>query len=128
VRPTANQPLADLPIGCVFIRGDAQIPGAFPWNDAQNLGQQTYACTRMLIGLTGLEKDARPLVDWLADEWVNGRSTWAETSRELLQLPAGVRDRSFILLDAYNRIIGTKPLVEMIAEYPKVNASPVGGP
>lgn len=127
VHPVADQPLTSLPIGCVFIRGDVQVPGAFPWVDAQNLGQQTYACTRMLIGLSGLEKDARPMVDWLASEWTSGKSTWSTSSGDLSALPSDVVSRDVILLNPYNQIMGNKPLADIIAEYPKIDAPPVPG-
>lgn len=118
VRPTGDQPLSSIPISCVYIRGDRPIPAAYPWDDAQNLGQTTYSCTRLLVGLAGLEKDARPIVDWLIDEWTNGKSTWSESSKVMAGLPAEVRARDWILLDAYARPLGPQSIDRVLVEYP----------
>ena len=70
VKDTPVQPIADLPIACLFAPPVSDKPGALPE------GQQSYNCTRLLIGLNGLEGRAGLLTDWLSADWLGNTSNW----------------------------------------------------
>ena len=70
VNGTGSQPLADSPIACVFTPPDSSQPTALP------LGQESYSCSRILIGLSGQEGDANLITQWLLTDWQNQSQNW----------------------------------------------------
>ena len=77
---------AQMPIGCVIKLKD-QSP---------SVSRLTYICTRLLVGVAGLENEATAVVQWqMSGDW--------KIARELLSnLPIGIRQRKMIVLDENN--------------------------
>jgi len=97
---TADQPIVKNPIGCAYFPQGAVVPTALPD------GQRVYACTRLLIGLGGLDTSGQPIINWLKREWFSNMSAWDQEYPGLITLPPEVRQRQLILMDELNNVIG----------------------
>lgn len=117
VRPTANQPISSLPIACVFAPPTAEQPTALP------LGQEAYGCTRLLVGLTGLEGRATPVATWLAQDWLSQQPTWATSAEWLELLPAEVLDRPVALMSETGGTAGLTTLRALLSASPVLQRS-----
>jgi len=100
VRSVADQPLATNPIGCAYYPQGSLVPTAIPD------GQRAYACTRLLVGLAGLDNTAQPIIEWLKREWFTNTPAWLETYPQFAELPPEVTSRQLILLDELNNVVG----------------------
>lgn len=112
VRETGDQPLANNPIGCVYLPAGATEPSALPW------GQTAYSCTRLLSGVTGLGSSAAVLTDWQLTEWLQDRSLWNDYHGYISMLPEDVKARSVILMDADKNVVGIDTVNFLLKRYP----------
>ena len=104
VRSIADQPLADNPIGCAFFERGAVVPTALPD------GQLAYACTRLLVGLAGLDTGGQPVINWLKREWFTNTGAWFEEYPALQTLSPEVRVRNLILMDYFKNVVGLESI------------------
>lgn len=115
VEDTAEQPIASLPIACLFAPPVSDQPGALPE------GQQSYSCTRLLVGLNGLEGRAGLLTDWLSADWLGNTSNWDTVAPALASDESGLTGRIVILTNADGTVAGLATLDELLTR------NPVGG-
>ena len=87
-----EQPISSLPVACIFAPPQSDVPTALP------LGQQSYSCTRLLVGLNGLEGRAGNLPIWLGTDWLSNQKTWESYYASLLESTEGFGDRTVILM------------------------------
>ena len=114
VKPNAvNQSIASNPIGCVYLPPEAEVPTVLPD------GQRLYNCTRILIGLSGMDATAQPLVDWMRREWLTNTGSWMNEYDWLAGLPPEVRAKNLILLDEENRVVGLESIGSLVSRFPK---------
>lgn len=104
VQSVANQPLATNPIGCAYYPTGSLVPTALPD------GQRTYACTRLLVGLAGIDTGGQPVINWLKREWFTNTGAWLEEYPGLLTLTPEVRARQLILMDELNNVVGLESI------------------
>ncbi len=116
VNGTADQPIANNPVACVYLPKGADFPSAIVPSGLSD-AQRVYSCTRQLAGLSGVDTAAQPLVDWLRKEWFNNRSEWEQEYTGLTQMPTAVLDRPVILLDEGSNVIGLESLASLLSRY-----------
>lgn len=104
VRTEADQPIASLPIACTFRIDPLAAPSALPD------GQPMYACTRLLVGMSGADYEALPIVNWLRREWFTNEPAWDPEYPGLSSVPEEFRRKNFILLDGGKQVIGLEPM------------------
>jgi hypothetical protein len=104
VQSVADQPLANNPIGCAFFEQGAVVPTALPD------GQLAYACTRLLVGLAGLDTGGQPVINWLKREWFTNTGAWLEEYPALQTLSPEVRVRNLILMDYFKNVVGLESI------------------
>ena len=112
VRPAADQPISSLPIACLFAPPATEVPSALP------LGQESYSCTRLLIGLAGLEGEAGGIDTWLARDWLGQRPTWADAAPSLAGLGPELLDRPVALMTETGGTAGFTTLRALLASSP----------
>lgn len=116
VKPVADQPIASLPVACVFAE-PGKDPAALP------LGQQSYGCTRLLLGLGGLEGDATVLVTWLQTDWLSNEPHW-DDFRQSIEAEAGeLTGRTVVLMSPDGGTSGFTTLGELLSRFPVSSAS-----
>jgi hypothetical protein len=108
VKDTGEQPLSSLPVACVVAPPHAPQPSALPW------GQETYSCTRLLLGMNGLEGRTGFTNGWLGSEWVQQRSLWNEVYPNLRPWTKAVATRPIIILDRDARLAGLTTFADLI--------------
>jgi hypothetical protein len=86
----------------------ASVPTALP------LGQESYSCTRLLIGLTGLEGSMRGTPIFLQTDWLSQRSNWDELSELVAGDAAANPGRSVILMNPSGGLAGIGQLEEIV--------------
>jgi len=104
VQSLADQPISSLPIGCAYFEKGAVVPTALPD------GQRSYACTRLLVGLAGLDTTGQPVINWVKREWLTNTPAWLEEYPGLQSLPPEVRARKLILMDFFNNVVGLETI------------------
>lgn len=112
VRATAEQPLSSLPVACVVAPPHAPQPSALPW------GQETYSCTRLLLGMNGLEGATSFTNSWLGTEWTQQRSIWSEVYSSMPEWTAAVSTRPVIVVDQDARLAGFTTFSDLIRSNP----------
>lgn len=112
VKPTGDQPLASLPVACVVAPPHSAKPTALPW------GQETYSCTRMLLGMNGLEGVTGFTNAWLGTEWTQQRSIWDEIYPLMPTWTEAVSTRPVIVLDQDARLAGFTTFADLIRMNP----------
>ena len=112
VRPTGDQPLDRNPVGCVFAPPGAEVPSALP------SGQLAYACSRMLSGVAGMSGETAVIVDWQLTEWLQNRSLWNNYYVYFTQLPESTRNRTLILMNDEQQVVGLDTLEGLLNRYP----------
>ena len=117
VRPVADQPISSLPIACAFSPPESSVPTALP------LGQQAYNCTRMLLGMTGLEGEATVLVDWLRTDWLSNEAHWDDFYPWLVQGTQQLSGRTVILMNDTGGVAGLTTLGALLERYAPVSAA-----
>ena len=111
VRPTASQPLSSLPVVCLSAPPERSVPTALP------LGQQSYACTRLLIGLAGLEGRSGLVTDWLQTDWASNRENWVQAYEALASTTGELRGRQVILMNAEGGLAGLTTFGQLLDRY-----------
>ena len=109
VNGTGNQPLASSPVACLFAPPAALAPTSLP------LGQESYACSRLLIGLTGLEDSLRGLPILLQTDWLSRESNWDELSYLLAEDAQRVPGRAVVLMTPDGGVAGIAPLQQFVS-------------
>lgn len=117
VRPTADQPLSSLPVACVIAPPVSEQPTALPW------GQEAYACTRLLVGMNGIEGQTGYLVEWLGTEWGQQRSIWNESYERLRESTLEFASRPVIKIGRDAELVGLTTFAELLDKNPPVPAS-----
>jgi hypothetical protein len=117
VNGTGTQPIAENPVGCVYLPQGAAAPSAILDSQLSD-PQRVYACTRLLAGLAASDTGAQPLVDWLRREWLTNTRQWADVHGYLSQMPESVRQKPMILLDDGSNVIGLETVDSLLARYP----------
>ena len=97
--------ISEIPIACAIKQDRGEI----------TINYDTYLCTRNLIGLAGLEKEANSLMEWQLT------NNWDATYRILTQLGEDVLSRKVILRNVKDELIGQTTLRTMI-----YSAVPIG--
>ena len=100
VKATGNQPIASLPVACMFAPPESAVPTALP------RGQEAYACTRLLGGLTALEGQTGILPTWLQTDWLSNTINWDDFYPSLDFSTSGIRNRSVILMNPDGQVVG----------------------
>ena len=103
VKQTGNQPIASLPVACLFAPPASALPTALP------RGQEAYACTRLLAGLTGLEGQTGTLPTWLQTDWLSNTVNWEDFYPSLVDSTANIRSRNVILMNGDGQVVGLSP-------------------
>ena len=112
VRDSAEQPISRNPIACLFAPPESTEPTALP------LGQESYSCTRLLIGLAGLEGEANILGEWLLTDWQSQSQTWGEVRDSLEKNLGNLSNRSVIVMNKDGGLAGITSLGELIDRSP----------
>ena len=112
VRNTPTQTIDSLPLACVFAPTGATAPGGLPD------GQLAYSCTRLLIGLNGLEGRVGPLSEWLLNDWLGNTTSWNNRYESLAEDKWGVADRQVILMNSDKSVAGLALLQSLLDSYP----------
>ncbi len=111
VRHIPEQSIAASPLGCVRFPQGALVPTGLP------NGQTTYSCTRLLVGLSGMDSSAQPIVDLLRREWLTDSSAWTAAWPDLVKMPVEVLDKQVILLDDYDNVVGLETLRSLLDRF-----------
>lgn len=116
VKDQAEQPISSLPVACLFTPPQSPEPAALP------LGQQSYSCTRLLVGLNGLEGQAGTLPVWLGTDWLSNQRTWESFYPSLVDTTGGISRRTVILMDPDYGVAGLAPWGAVLERYRPVEA------
>jgi hypothetical protein len=108
VKDRPEQPLASSPVACLFVPPQVAVPSSLP------LGQESYSCTRLMLGMTGLEGQAGSLVPWLALDWTTQRTHWDEVYPELVAYSTAISERQVISMDTNGGIAGFTTMREIL--------------
>jgi len=103
VNGTADQPISNSPIACFTLPPASTVPTALPF------GQDSYACTRLLIGLNALEGKAGTLSNWLQTDWMSNRTNWDEFYDSLVESTQPLATRSVIIMGDEKQLLGLQP-------------------
>lgn len=114
IRETGDQPLSASPIACVFAPRQASAPTALP------LGQEAYACTRLLTGLSGLEGDAGVIAEWLRTDWQSQTQTWFDFRDAIAESGPQVLDRQLIVIGEDGGVAGLQSVRELLDRFPPI--------
>jgi hypothetical protein len=112
VRDVPEQSISSLPIACVFAGPDVQAPGGQPD------GRLAYTCTRLMIGLNGLEGRSGYLLSWITNDWLQNTTSWDVSFSELQADISNINDRKVIVLNADGSLGGISTLSELLVRYP----------
>ena len=118
VNGTANQPIANNPVACVYLPQGATAPSAILASQLSD-PQRVYACTRIIAGLAGEDTGAQPLVDWLRREWLTNTPAWSDVYDGLAGMPDSVQNKNVILLDDGSNVIGLESVRSLLQRFPK---------
>lgn len=108
VKNQGEQSLSSLPVACLFAPPATEAPTSLP------LGQESYSCTRLLIGLSGLEGSMRGTSILLQTDWFSQRSNWDELAPLVAQDAAANPGRSVILMNSNGGLAGIGQLEEIV--------------
>ena len=111
VKSKADQTIASLPVACVYLPQNADLPTGLPD------GQLAYDCTRILAGLNGMDATAQPLVDWLRRDWLTNQKSWTDVWPSLREMPAESLDKTVILLNESNQVVGLQSVRSLLDRY-----------
>ena len=103
VNGKADQPISDSPIACFTVPPVSTVPTALP------SGQDSYACTRLLIGLNALEGKAGSIPNWLQTDWMSNRTNWDEFYESLVDSTQPLAARSVIVMGEEKQLLGLQP-------------------
>jgi len=117
VNGTADQPIAENPVACVYLPQGASAPSAILDSQLSD-AQRVYSCSRILAGLSGEDAGAQPIVDWLRREWLGNQRAWQNVHGYLSAMPDSVLDKPVILLDDGSNVIGLESMRALLTRYP----------
>jgi len=117
VNLTANQPISENPVGCVYLPAGAKAPSGI-LDSGLSDPQRVYSCTRLLAGLAGEDAGAQPMVDWLRREWLTNERAWEGVYGYLAGMPDSVLDRPVILLDDGSNVTGLESMRSLLGRFP----------
>ena len=109
VKDQGEQPLSSLPVACLFAPPTSAAPTSLP------LGQESYSCTRLLIGLSGLEGSMRGTSVLLQTDWFSQNSNWEELAGLVEADSAANPGRSVILMNPSGGLAGIGQLEEIVS-------------
>jgi hypothetical protein len=112
VRDDGDQRIAQGPIACLFAPPESSEPTALP------LGQESYSCTRLLIGLSGEEGAANLIGDWLLTDWQGQSQNWTQFRDSLELSNPDLLGRSVILMRGDGTLAGLTTLGDLIDKNP----------
>ena len=112
VKPVAEQPISSLPVACVFLPPGAEFPTGQPD------GQSVYNCTRLLVGLGGLEGRVGGLMEWVSSDWLSNGSFWNEWHASVSGATDEAQARQVVLLGNDGSVIGFETLGSLLKRYP----------
>ena len=118
VRDTADQPIAGNPVACVYLPPGAIVPSAIVPSGLSD-AQRVYNCTRLLAGLSGVDRDAQPIVEWIRREWLTNTTAWSPAYPVLSEMPDSVKARNIILLDEGSNVIGLESVQSLLDRFPQ---------
>lgn len=110
VKPTGSQDLSTLPVACVVAPPVSAQPSALPW------GQEAYSCTRLLVGMNGLEGQTGFMVQWLGTEWSQQRSIWDETYTRIEGSVADFAGRPVIMMGKNAELVGITTFGDLLRQ------------
>ena len=116
VKPVAEQSISSLPVACVFLPPGADYPSGQPD------GQSVYNCTRLLVGLGGLEGRVGGLMDWVSSDWLSNGSFWNEWHPSISGATDEAKSRQVVLLGSDGSVIGFETLGLLLERYPPQEA------
>ena len=112
VQGQATQPIADLPIGCAVLPPGSEVPTG-------NIdGQRTYNCTRLLVGLNGLDARDGSVLDWIRSDWLSSGVFWYNWAPLMSGAPEDIRSKRIVLLGQDGNVIGFETLQGLLDRYP----------
>jgi hypothetical protein len=103
VNGTGLQPISKSPIACLTVPPQSTVPTALPF------GQESYSCTRLLVGLNALEGKAGTLPFWLQEDWLSNRENWNQYYDGLKESTENLRERQIVLMGEDKRLQGLQP-------------------
>ena len=109
VRDQGSQPLSSLPVACLFAPPVADAPTSLP------LGQESYSCTRLLIGLNGLEGSMGGTSLLVQTDWFSQQSNWEDFKEAVAGDAALNPGRSVILMNPSGGLAGIAQLEDLVA-------------
>lgn len=118
VNGESQQSIASNPLACVYLPEGYPAPTAIVPSGLSD-PQRVYSCTRQLAGLSGLDTQAQPVVDWLRREWLTNTPAWSDVYDGLAGLPDAVLDKPVILLDDGSNVKGLESLRSLLQRFPK---------
>ena len=101
VNGTGVQPLDSSPIACLFVPPVSTQPTSLP------KGQDSYACSRLLVGLAGLEGKSGSLIPWLQTDWFSNRINWDQSYPALRSDTENLMNRPVIQMGEDGTFKGT---------------------
>ena len=116
VKPVADQPISSTPVACVFLPPGAEKPSGQP------NAETVYRCTRMLIGLGGVEGRVGGLMDWVTADWLANGSFWSEWHPSISGAEDDVKARRVVILGSDGSTIGFETLGGLLERYPPPEA------
>lgn len=125
VNGTGEQPIAKNPIGCVYLPRGATVPSVVMLDENNQLQnpQRVYACTRLLMGLAGVDSPGVAMVDWQRREWGTNQHAWEQEWTNLAAMAPEVLDKPVILLDAGMNITGMESMRSLLDRFPQYAGS-----
>ena len=109
VNGTGKQPIAGSPVACLTAPPESQVPTALPY------GQESYSCTRLLLGLNALEGKAGYLPDWLQTDWLSNRVNWADLYEALDTSTGEISSRTVIQMGSDRQLVGFQPWSSLLS-------------
>ena len=100
VNGSASQSVASLPVACLTTPPQSELPTALPF------GQESYSCTRLLLGLNALEGKSGRLPEWLQTDWFSNRANWNEYFDALNTSTDSIANRTVIQMGANRELVG----------------------
>lgn len=112
VQPQANQPIAELPIACTFLPPGSEVPTG-------NIdGQRAYNCTRLLVGLNGLDARDGSVLDWIRTDWLSNGDFWNDWAPIMAGASGEIRAKRIVLLGQDGNVIGFETLQGLLDRFP----------
>ncbi len=112
VKPVPRQPLSSLPVACLFAPPESDVPTALP------RGQEAYNCTRLLLGMSGLEGRATVLVNWLQTDWLSNEPHWDDFHDRIAADAGELTGRPVVLMNPAGGLAGLSTLGSLLERYP----------